>query len=148
MLRDLSEALADVALKLGVWVRDEGGKVRYGTLVDDCLSQLFGVLSDFRQSGSRDTLESQLGLLDAQDQKTDRTGINDGLSKIFIVLCDARKRKRRSLLHRGVEFFKAVDQRIEGARVNNGLSKVRRVLRNRAENIGGSFFVETLQYKI
>lgn len=99
MLRDLGEALADVALKLGVWVRYERGKVRNGTLVNDCLSQLFSVLSDFRQSGSGDALKGQLRLLDAQDQKTNRTGINDGLSKIFIMLCDARKRKSCSLLH-------------------------------------------------
>lgn len=38
MLCDLSKALANVSLKLGIWVRDEGGKVWDSTLVDDCLS--------------------------------------------------------------------------------------------------------------
>jgi hypothetical protein len=51
VLCDLSEALADVSLKLGVWVGDKCSKVGDGTLVNDCLRKLLGVLGNFRQSG-------------------------------------------------------------------------------------------------
>lgn len=37
VLGDLSEALADIALKLGVWVGDKCSQVGDSTLVNDCL---------------------------------------------------------------------------------------------------------------
>ena len=99
MLCDLSEALADVALKLGVWVGDKCSKVGDGTLVNDCLRKLLGVLGNFRESGGRNALEGQLRLLHAKYQKADCTRVNDRLSEVFIVFSDARKRQSCGFLN-------------------------------------------------
>ena len=45
---DLGQTLTDVALELGIWVRNKSSKVWDGTLVNNCLGQFFGMLGDFR----------------------------------------------------------------------------------------------------
>jgi hypothetical protein len=47
VLGDLGKALANVSLELSIRVRDQSSKVRNGTLVNDSLGKLFGVLGDF-----------------------------------------------------------------------------------------------------
>jgi hypothetical protein len=47
VLGDLCEALANVSLKLSIWVRDQGSKVWYCTLINYSLSKLFSVLGNF-----------------------------------------------------------------------------------------------------
>jgi hypothetical protein len=44
---DLSQALTNVTLELSIWVRYQSCEVWYCTLVNNCLSELFSVLSDF-----------------------------------------------------------------------------------------------------
>lgn len=46
VLSDLSEALADVSLELSIGVGDESSEVWHGTLVNNSLGKLFGVLGD------------------------------------------------------------------------------------------------------
>ena len=60
------------------------------------------------------------------------------------MLGNARQSKCSSLLDRWVEFFEAVNKSLKSSRVNDSLSKVWRVLGNGSEDVGGSFFVETL----
>ena len=99
--------MADVTLELGVGVADKSGKVGDGTLVDNGLGEFLGMLSDLRESSSRDSLKSKLGLLDAKDKNTDSTGINNGLGKLVVVLGDAGESKSSGFLDGGVEFLEA-----------------------------------------
>lgn len=89
MFGDLCEALANVSLELGIRVGDKSSEVWNCALVDDSLSKFLGVFSNFGESGSCDSLEGQLGLLNAKDEETDSTSIDDGLSELMIVLSDA-----------------------------------------------------------
>lgn len=72
-------------------MRDEGSKVRNGTLVNDGLSELLSMLSDLAKSSCGDSLKSKLGLLNAENEETDGTSINDSLSQLMGVLGNASK---------------------------------------------------------
>jgi hypothetical protein len=50
VLSDFSKARADLSLKLSIRVRDKSSEVRNGSLVNNCLSELFSVLSDLTKS--------------------------------------------------------------------------------------------------
>ena len=93
-------------------------------MVDDGLSEFFGVLGDFRQGGCGDALESKLGLLNAKNEQANGTSVNYSLSELVIVLGDAREGESRSFLDGGVKLLKAVDEGIEGSGVDDCLCKV------------------------
>ena len=115
MLSDLGEALADIALKLGVWVRNKCSQVGDSTLINNCLSKLFSMFRDFRKSSCSNAFQSQLWLLNAKDKETNGSSIDNGLGKLVVVLCNAGERKCCSFLYRGVKLFQAVDQSIKGS---------------------------------
>ena len=52
VLRNLSQAGADLALELGIWVRNQGSQVRDSTVVNNVLSKLLSMLGNLGQSGS------------------------------------------------------------------------------------------------
>lgn len=86
-----------MSLELGIGVRDEGSEIGNGTLVNNGLSEFFGVLGDFAKSGGGNSLKSKFGLLNAEDKETNGTSINDGLSQLMGVLGDASKSPGGSL---------------------------------------------------
>jgi len=81
--------LADVSLELGIGVRDESSKVWDSSLVNNSLGKLFGVLGDFGKSSCADSLQGELGLLDAEDEETNGSSIDNGLSELVVMLGDA-----------------------------------------------------------
>jgi hypothetical protein len=91
--------LANIAFELGIGVRNERSEVGNCALVNDGLSELFGVFGDFGESGRCDTLESEFGLLDAEDEETDGASIDDGLSKFVVVLSDAGESESSGFLN-------------------------------------------------
>jgi len=91
--------LANIAFELGVGVRDERGKVGNCALVNDGLSEFFGVFGDFGESGRCNTFESEFGLLDAEDEETDGASIDDGLSELVVVLGDAGESESSGFLN-------------------------------------------------
>lgn len=102
------------------------------------------MFGDLTQGGGRDSLQCQLGLLEAEDQKADSAGINDGLSELVGVLGDASEGPGSGFFDGGVKLLEAVDEGVEGSRVDDSLGQVGRVLGNRSEDVGSSLFVESL----
>jgi len=86
MLSDLGKALANVSFKLGIWMGDKGSKIWNGTLIDNGLGKLLGVLGNFTKSSGRDSLKSKLWLLNTENQETNGTSIHNSLSKFMIML--------------------------------------------------------------
>ena len=103
------------------------------------------MLGDFGESGSGDTLEGKLGLLDAENEETNCASIDDRLGEVSVVLGDAGESKGSSFLDGWVELLEAVHEGIEGTRVYNGLGKMRRVLGNGSQDVGGGLLVESLK---
>lgn len=89
MLSDLGEALTNVSLQLGIWMRNEGSKIWDSSLVNDSLSKFFGVLGDFSKGGGRDSLKSKLWLLDTKNEETNGSSIDNSLSELVVVLGNA-----------------------------------------------------------
>jgi len=63
MLGNLSEALTNISLELGIWMRNQSSKIWDCALINNCLSELFGVFSDFSKSSCRNSFKSKFWLL-------------------------------------------------------------------------------------
>ena len=73
--------------------------------IDDLLGQLGGVLTDVAERGGGDSLQSQLGLLEAQNQEGDRLRAHDGLRELLRVPSNVSQSPRRGFFDRRVELF-------------------------------------------
>ena len=102
------------------------------------------MLGDVAQGRSRDALQGELGLLDAQHEEGDGARLDDGGGEVGIVPGDVSERPSRGFLHPGVELLQALHEGIERPGVNHGLREGRGVLRHRAEDEGGRLLVEAV----
>mmetsp|Transcript_105911 Transcript_105911/g.236421 ORF Transcript_105911/g.236421 Transcript_105911/m.236421 type:complete len:389 (+) Transcript_105911:6-1172(+) len=99
VLRDLSQARADLALEGCIVVGDVLGKERDRARVHNCLGQLRRVLADVAQRGCGDPLERELGLLEAEDQERHSPRIHNSLGELLRVPRDIAQRPCSGFLH-------------------------------------------------
>ena len=92
---------------------DKSSKIWNGSLINNSLSEFFGVLGDFSKGSGRDSLKSKLWLLDTENEETNSSGIDNSLSELVVVFSDARKSKGSSFFNRWIEFLEAVNKGIK-----------------------------------
>lgn len=125
---------------------NQGGKERDGSSINNSLSQLGTVFSNFGQSTGRNTFERDFWFLDAEDEEGDGSDIDNRLSQFGSMFGNVGKGPGSSFLDGGVELFETDHQGVEGSRVNDGLSQSLRVLGHSSQYEGGGFFIETILF--
>lgn len=124
VLGNLGQTGADLSLELCVRMRDQSSQVWDSTIINNVLSELFGVLCDFGKSCGGDSLQSEFGLLHADDEEGDGVNIYNGLCQLVSVLSNASQGPCGRFFDRGIKVFKTVDQGIKSTGINDSLCEM------------------------